>query len=49
MLQGVAGFGFGGWIGNRLAVYVSEAVFRRATLVLMTIAGLGAFVKAVTS
>jgi uncharacterized membrane protein YfcA len=36
----------GGWIGNQLSCYVSEAVFRRATLVLITLTGVAALAAA---
>ena len=32
----------GAWIGNRLSCYVSEAVFRGATLVLIALTGVAA-------
>ena len=36
----------GGWIGNQVSCYVSEAVFRRATLVLITLMGVAAIAAA---
>ena len=36
----------GGWIGNQLSCYVSEAVFRRAMLVLITLTGVSALAAA---